>query len=230
VSWAEANPSDPDAGRGLIWAAGVLLGDGAHTRARALLAEAIASYAGTEWEREGIRLLAGVELEEHQYAAAARGFERLSREPYPLWSYLGRIGLERTRRTRVVYACYIGTLIALGGLGLALAVLGASAKGRRRWPPPREVIFVLPISVLLILAALGRPAAEARAITTVAAGGTAIVWTNALYLDASPPRGVARIVFALLGLVQAAGVLFCAIMSSGLWERFVDTLAAGADK
>ena len=87
----------------------------------------------------------------------------------------------------------------------------------------------MPVAALLALTSLGQPPSEAHAVQLVAVGGGLLVWLNAAYFQTHPPRGWRRPFEALLGVGQAAALLFCAVVLCGLWTKFLETMAAGAE-
>ena len=222
-SWVDAHPSDPNAGRGLVWISQLWLTEGKPERAVVLLERAVRDYPGTEWESAAQLKLADLAVRSHRYGVALPLYEKLAVSPLEYYAYLGKTGAEHTRDERSRF----WLLLALsGGLVMVFAVrlrLGGL------WPLPEEVYYAFPIAVMMGLAALAQPEDEARAVGTLAACGVALVWANATYFRRSPPGRWGYLREGLFALVQAAAVLYCAIVANGLWGKFADTLVSGAE-
>jgi len=100
---------------------------------------------------------------------------------------------------------------------------------RALWPIPDELAYPLPVLLVILLASIALERPERMAVITLCTSAIALLWINGAFLRAHPPRGLARAGQALLGLAQALGIFYCAIIASGLWEKLVDTWQMGAD-
>lgn len=224
-SFVSTHPGDPDAGRALIWLGQHYRTAGDDARATEAFLRARRDHPGTEWGLAGTKGLADLALADRRYGDASDLFAELTARPEPLWQYLGRQGLAEAstgRRLWLVFLFAVALLLALnpGRVLLARAPL---------WPAPPEALYVLPVFALLALAALAQPAAEARAVLWVSIGGLWLVLCNAAFFRARPPAGLARYRELLLGILQTAALLYCAIIASGLWQKLVDTVAMGPE-
>lgn len=195
--------------------------------ARPLLERARRDFPGTEWELNAIQGLADLDLAAHRYKQAITGYETLARNPSPLWSYVGQNAARYAREEQIRFNLLVGAVAAV--LALAMFRLWRSGGLRTLWPPPAELIYPLPILLLLLASTLGQEPDEARAIATVSLGAFALLWLNGAYLRAHPPRGLGRVTVAVLGVLQAGALLYCALVANGLWAKFQDTLAMGAE-
>jgi hypothetical protein len=87
----------------------------------------------------------------------------------------------------------------------------------------------MPLFVLMAAVAFGQPVDEGRAVRWLAFGAMGVLWLNGAYLRARPPRGAWRLVYGVLGLAQAAALLYVVVIACGLWDKFHDTLIMGAE-
>lgn len=222
-AWVAANPRDPQAPRGLLWMAQLSRNEYRNRPARELLERILRDYGATEWAHHAQQGLAELDLIDHQYASATARYQALAQEPSRLWSFIGRTGEERARGERWRFRLLLA--VVLGTLGLA-ALRIARAGLRSLWPPPTELIYAAPILLVTLLAAPGQEHDEARAVVTMALGGAALLWLNGAWLRA---RRGQRLAQAALGVAQAAGLVYCALVWNGLWAKLIDTIAMGAE-
>jgi hypothetical protein len=226
-AWIAAHPSDPNAGRGLIWMAELRLADHQFDLAYVLFDRAAREYPDTEWARHGQKNRADLDLYWHHFSAAIAAYDQLSKLPSPYWQYVGRMSLIQARSERVRFIIY-------AALVSGLVLLAAFRLGRARkqlWPPPEEVVYAAPVLMLMMLASLAQPSEEAHAVMTVTIGALLLLWANGAYWRAQPPKARWRWPFeALLGLVQAGSLLYCAVIANGLWLKFAETVTNGAER
>ena len=222
-AYVAAHPNAEDAGRALLLGAQLRRKDGKEELARALLQRVPAS--SSSWLDASLAL-ADLDLFERHFEAAIARYDALAASSPGRWQYQAALGagLARAAQTRVRWVLAIM-------LGLVMLTAWRLFKSGRRalWPLPEEARIGLPIAALLALASLGQPSNEAHAVQAVALGGAALLWCNASYFQEHPPRGWRRPFEALLGVGQAVGLLFCAVVLSGLWAKFVETVTAGAE-
>jgi hypothetical protein len=60
-------------------------------------------------------------------------------------------------------------------------------------------------------------------------GAIAVLWTTTLHLRISRLNWKRRLVESGVGIAQACALLYCAIVFSGLWLKFVQTIMMGAE-
>lgn len=224
AAFAAAHPGSDEGARALLLVGQLWRKDGRDDLAgqayQRVVTEAPASPSALDAELG----LGDLALTARDWAEAARRFERVARVGEGRFLYQARLGLELASAERLRYRLFLGVAAALVALSL-----WRGARARTLWPPPEEVLAALPVAGLLLLASLSQPDAEARAVRVLALGGLALLWANAAAFAARPPRGARRLLEVALGLGQAAGLLFCAIIAGGLWTRFVETLSVGAE-
>jgi hypothetical protein len=224
--WVDAHRGDPQAPRGLLWMAQLERSDGQSERARPLLERVLREGPGTDWALHAQRQLADLDLDRHHYAAAIATYEQLARDPAPFWQNVGKSAAQDARSQRSRFIGLVAALILLIGVALErLARIGLKAL----WPLPNELAYPLPVLVVILIASFSLERAEEQAVITLALGAVALLWINGAYLKLRPPKGLARVPQALLGMVQAIAIFYCAIQTSGLWEKLVDTWQMGAD-
>jgi Tetratricopeptide repeat-like domain len=220
-----AHAGEPQAARGLVWMAQLHRQDGRPEVARPLLARAAREGAGTEWALHARKGLADLALESRDFAEAIEAYDALAREPSPLWQYVGRnAGLDargERDRFRILLA-----LAAAVGLFWLLRLVRARPP---LWPPPRELIWLLPLLRLVALSAPGQEPGEARALCIVSAGCALLLWLNGAWASARVRGTRAALLHAALGAVQMASVAYGAVVVSGLWGKLIDTIAMGGE-
>jgi hypothetical protein len=224
-AWVDAHPTDPNAGRGLIWMAELRLADRRTDLAYALFDRAARDYGDGEWGLHGQKGRADLDVAAHRFAPALETYAKLAARPEPYWQYVGRISVDSARGERLRFYVYAALLLALG----AWTAFRLGRARKQLWPPPEELTWSAPVLLLMLAAAIAQPPEEARAVVWVALGGAALLWANGAYLRARPP-GRRWPLEALLGLAQAAALLYCAVIANDLWMKFAETLTNGAER
>ena len=118
-----------------------------------------------------------------------------------------------------------------------VAGLGASAVSARprraHLRPPAEVVFVAPISAVLVVVSFTSHHAIAPAVAIVAAGGVALAWLSAIGLDARRAAGkpvrARAIAHALACIVAVLALGYIALTRDGLLDMLVETVRFGPD-
>ena len=219
------NPSAPQTARALLLGAQLRRLDGRDDLARPLLERAVVIAAGSDSGFDAMLGLCGLDLAERNYGAAIAGYQKVMESSSGRWQYQAGLGLEYARGARTRWWLLLAVVIALVVVGLWRA--SQALRAGSFWPLPEEARVALPIALLLALASAGQPPSEAHAVQALAAGGAMILWSNAAYFQVAPPLGGRRWFEGFLGIAQAAGLLYCAVVLSGLWEKFAETLSAG---
>ena len=225
-AWVDHHAGHPLAPRGLLWMAQLRRAGREPLLARPLLERLLRDFPPGEWSLHARQGLAELDLEDHHYQAAIARFRGLSAEPQPLWQFLGNAGVKRAQGERLRF------FLALGFLGAAAALslwrLRRSGGPRTLWPPPDEVVYLGPVLLLVALAASAQEHDEAAAVLTLALGLFALLWLNGAWsrFRAGGPGKARR---ALLGGLQAGGLLYCALVFNHLWAKLIDTIAMGAE-
>jgi hypothetical protein len=190
-----------------------------------LFSRAAQDYGDGEWGLHGQKGRADLDLYQHRFGPALATFARLAARPEAYWQYVGRISLEEARHQRTRFWIYVALLAALGAW-----TLGRLGLARQKlWPPPEELLWSAPVLVLMLLAAFAQPAEEAHAVVTVALGGVVLLWANGAFLRLRPP-GRRWPLEAVLGVAQAAALLYCSVIANDLWMKFAETLTSGAER
>ena len=221
--WVDAHPEDPLAPRGLLWMAQLRRADDRADLARPLFAAILRQYPRSDWALHARKGLADLDVQEHRYQRAIETYRALAREPSPFWQYLGRNSAEAAQGARDRFYLFV---VLFG----ATALLWISRVWRRGvrlfWPLPGELVYPLPILLLVLLAATGQEPDEARAICAVAIGAMALLWLNGSWLRAEKRR---RLLNAGFAVAQLCALLYCSVVATGLWGKLIDTFAGGGD-
>ena len=221
-----AHPDTPERARALLWMAELRRVDGDEATARALYAQTLDADPRGPLGLAAVKAVADMDVSAHRYSPALLGYARLAGRPEPYWRFLGTTGVADARSARRRDLAFLVVMVGLLGL-LSFRLAAARAA---LWPPPEECLYLLPVAALSALSSVVLPADERAAVLSVAGGGLALVFVNAVFFRLRPPRGVFRGVEAVLGVAQGAALLYCAVIACGLWTRFANTLANGADR
>jgi hypothetical protein len=220
--WVDGHLADPLAPRGLLWMAQLRRAGQEPAKARALLERIEREFPSSEWALHARQGQAELDVEEHRYGTAIERFDALAKEPSPLWRFLGQAGVKRARGERVRFS------LAIAFFATAAAItawqLRRAGGARALWPPPAELVLMMPLLLILAIAATAQEHDEARALVTVALGLSLVLWVSGACM-----RAKKRLVPAVLGVLQAGGMLYCAIVLNHLWGKLVDTIVMGAE-
>jgi len=226
-AFVTAHPGSDDAARALLLVGQLWRKDGRDDLARQAWERLVAASPESPAALDAALGLADLALTARDYDDAERRFAQLTRVGQGRVLYQAQLGLEQTHAEQTRFRLTLAVAAAL--LALALWRGASAARAKTLWPLPEEVVVAGPVAALLVLASFAQPPAEALAVRLLAFGGLLLVWVNSAAFAARPPRGARRVLEVLLGLAQASGLLFCAIIAGGLWTRFVETLAVGAE-
>jgi hypothetical protein len=227
-AWVGLHPTDPDAGRALIWIAHLYLADHQPDAAQPYFRRAAREYPKTQWGDYGTRGLADSDLAHHRFTEAIRGYESLEGSANPEIDYLGRMGAAEARGGRIRFIFFVAGLALLGGV-FASRLWLARLAGGRLLRVPNELLYVLPVFVIMIIAAFHQEIDEGRTVIVLAVSSMFLLWANGVYLQARPPQRMRRPMEALLALVQAAALMYCSIIVTDVWHKFYDTLLSGPE-
>ena len=225
-TWIDSHHDDPNAGRGLVWMAELHLADQRIDLARPLFARAAADYPGTEWGWQGQKGTADLQVVTHHYAPAITTYEKLSKLDSPYWQYVGRMSAVSAREEQKRWYIFLALCA-----GLLAGVVWRVFRARGSlWPLPEEATYALPVAGVMLAAAFAQPAAEAHAVTTVALGSLVLLYAHGVHLRARTPSRGARVLEGVVGLAEAAALLYCAVVANDLWMKFSETLSNGAER
>lgn len=222
-AWIERSGGDPRAPRGLLWMAQIRRNDQRDDLARPLYQRVVRDAPGSSWALHARKGLGDVDLAAHQYASAIARYQSLAALPDAHWKYVGSNAAAYARGERVRFQI----LVALAALLLSSSLLQLARAGRagKLWPPPREVVWSLPVLLGVFVASFAQEPAEAAALRTLAASALALLWAQGAALRASTRFWVP----ALAGVAQTVALLYCALVGNGLWAKLVDTVAMGGE-
>ncbi len=226
--WLQENPTSPEVPRGLLWIARLRAMDGEAERGRPELERVLRDFAGTEWDLRATKELADLDVQERHWTAALAGYQKLADNPQQPWKQIGSLALLQVRPQRERYFLFEGLALALLLFGVARLALAARA-GLTPWKPPTEILVGAPVIGMLLLAALAQPPAQAKAVQLLALGGAFLVWANGALLSGARWTLPRRILESVLGLAQAAALLYCAVVAAGLWDNLVHTMIVGVE-
>jgi hypothetical protein len=222
-AWIAANPASPDVPLARFWQAQSFVRESRFSDADRVL-EGLSDIPGDlKWDARVLR--ADLLLAQHRWSAAEHAYAAIAAPAGSRWEYEAR---TRTELARSGGHRQLAVWITLAAL-LGVAGWRAASLRRALWPPPEELLFAAPLLVVALIAAAPRPSDERLAILSVALSAAPLLWINGAYLRARALKPMRRAGEALLGVAQASGVLFCAVVLSGLWDSVVNTWMAGVE-
>jgi len=222
-AWIAANPDSPGVGLAHFWQAQSYVRESRFDDADRIL-EGLTTFAGDlRWDAQVMR--ADLLLAQRRWFAAEHAYAAITAPHGSRWEYEARTRAEVARSGGRRQIGVWLTLAALVGLTLRRAM---RLRGGL-WPPPEELLFAAPLLAVMIIAAAPRPPDERFAVFYVAFAAAPLLWVNGAWLRARPLRPLGRAGEALLGIAQACGVLFCAVVLSGLWDSVMNTWMAGVE-
>lgn len=139
----------------------------------------------------------------------------------------------RRFRARVGLAAWIA--LALGALGVVALLRRRTGTwrgaARTLWPPPLEVIYLVPVAAVLVVVAERGNALAARAVESILAGAIAITWLHGAVLRSRPGRlGTVALTLHVAALCAAvAAVAWIAIVHDQLLDLLLETWRSGHD-
>jgi hypothetical protein len=221
--WIDAHRGAPGVAIARFWLAGSFASESRFVDADRILAALVSEGSSVKWDAALLR--ADVELQQRHWATAENEYRAIAAPKGSRWEYEASERAEVARwagwRQHVMWGLLVGLV--------TLTLWRAYAGRRALWPPPEEVLWVGPLLLLMLAAALPREAEERSAIAGIALGGLVLLWANGAWLKVHPLSFAARAREAVLGLAQATAVLYCAIVASGLWDSVMNTFAAGPE-
>jgi len=221
-----SSPEFPDAPRAMLWLGTTLEGGGRRDEALARYREVRRRWPDGEWAARAARAEGDLLLARDELDAAEAAYRALSGEARD--AMLTRVAVERGRG-RLAVAAWIVLALAVAA---ALAVVWRRAGGLRPLiRPPAEVLYLLPVALLLAAAGLTENEALARAIAFVCAGGLVITWLSGAALEAARPVGRARLASHLVVVALAvAAVVYLAVSRERLIDFILETVRFGPER
>lgn len=146
--------------------------------------------------------------------------------------------LERIDRGRRLDFWYRVSWIALvvSVVGLIASLVEAALRGGRRRPsfkPPVEVLYLLPVGVVLVGVALTTHRAIAPAVCILLIGGLALAWVSGITLELlrihARPIGLRATLNVALCLTAVAALVYITLTHGDLLEMMIETVKFGPD-
>lgn len=241
----EQNPKWVGLPRALLWLGRAYEQTGQLDKAKQRFLEAARAAPGTEHEFDGYRGAGRVAVAQGNFEEAERLYRAmpLGDDPARIRDFEYAIEhLDRERlRARLYIASYVILALFLIGMLLSLRLASGSWRraGRDLARPPTEVLFMVPITLILIAASYkGHP--EIRpAVAIVCFGGMVIAWLSGAGLVAARAsrhaepsrwRRLLRPSLHILACVAAVGaVCYIAVHRTRLIELVIATARFGPD-
>jgi len=232
-----ANAPWPGAADAALFHAEWLQRTGRLAAAQRRFAEIAARWPGSTHAAQAIRGAAGVALEAHDWDRA----DELARQ-LPTADEADRVLREelfyRTARGRRFDFWYRVAWFVL--VGCTLALVGSLLEARRRGgrspiprKPPVEVLFLAPVSVVLLAVALTTHRAMAPAVAILSVGGLALAWLSGMTLELlrahRRPLGLRAAIHAALCVAAVAALAYIVLTHDDLLEMMIETIRFGPD-
>lgn len=138
---------------------------------------------------------------------------------------------KRARRYHLYFAALalLFVLLAAGVVSLRNAHGSWRAAGHALVHPPTEVLFMVPIALVLTLGAFTGHHGTAKAVTMISIGGVAITWLNGSGLS-GPKRSRLRIWLHVSGsAIAVVCVCYIALHTTNLIDQMLQVLRLGPD-
>jgi hypothetical protein len=238
---ALAERSWPGAAEAALWSAELARRRGAAAEAIARYQRVLERFAADPAAILAARGLAGVAVEQGDWALAERMAlalpQREAADVVTRAELLDKVATGRlvSRWLRRAYRA-----LALVGAALLLSLLQVSgvrrpgAALRALWPPPLEVVYMAPVAALLIGASLTTHTSLAPAVSTICLGGLALSWLSGAALTQARRRGrEARwrsATHILLGVIAALALMLVAVQRGDLLDMLIATLQVGPER
>lgn len=218
--WVAAHRGDPRVPQAELWMAQIRFNDRRGELAAPLYERVLRDAPDSKWALHAKKGLADVDLLRHRYDRAIARYDALSALPDPHWQYVGSNAALHAKGERLRFR----VLVVLAAL-LLLVAATQLYRAPSLWPPPRELVWGLPLLLCIFAASFGQEPEEAAALRTLSVGAIALLWAQGAALRDSRRFWLP----ALSGFAQCLALLYCALIANGLWEKLVDTVAMGAE-
>jgi len=233
---ALADAAWPGAPEAALWHAEWLRRSRRFAEADAQFAAIGARWAGTPHALAALRGAAGTALDARDYARATAlaqqlpsidPADRVLREELLLAAARGR------RRARWYTLAWLATLAGIGGLAGSFAEALHRAPRPRRLRAPLELLFLLPVTAVLVGVALTTHEMIAPAVLTLSLGGLVLAGLSGATLDllraAGRPLRRRAAVHAALCIGTALALLYIALMRDDLLDMVIETVRFGPE-
>lgn len=138
---------------------------------------------------------------------------------------------KRVRRQRYYVVAIVVLLVLLGAgvvsLRLAYSSWGEALRGLAR--PPGEVVFMVPVALVLTLGAFTGHHGTAKAVAMISFGGVVVAWLNGAGLSGRKASGLRVGVHVVGSVVAVVCVCYVALHATNLIDQMMRVLKLGPD-
>jgi hypothetical protein len=133
------------------------------------------------------------------------------------WAFIARV---------VLGACFLLAIVTLRRRAGSFR-----AAARALWPPPLEVLYLVPVALVLGAVANTGNLLAARAVQLVLVGAVAITWLSgsSLQLARADDRSKSAIAHAFVAALATLALVYAAVMREQLLDVLVETWRSGHD-
>jgi TolA-binding protein len=220
----------------LLWLGSVHERAGRYDRAIARYLEVTRRWPDTEDARDAFRGAGDSALAAGDYGAAERYYRAMRDPESPARVRTFRDAMRRVRTARLRARLYTAAqVVVVVALLLLLAGLRLGAGSWRDMaaamvPPPTEIIYMLPIAVLLSAASFTAHYAIAPAVIIVCSGGLIVTWLSGASLRAGGRPGAARaLAHAAISFLAILAITYIALHRQHLLDMLIRTVRFGPD-
>jgi tetratricopeptide (TPR) repeat protein len=223
-----------------LWLAGVDERAGRHDSAMRRYLAASERFAEPEARFDALRGAGDVALRLRRYDDAERYYRMLDPRSDPgrriaIDEALAAV-VEARGRSRWLWATT--AVSGAGFLALTLFLLGAArtvrAAARALWPPPGEVLYLVPVAVLLSAVSYTDYQGLGPAVTAVSSGGVVAAWLSGASLGlrrrAGRPTVPIVAAHALAAGIAILALVYVAVYTTDLLDPVLETLRYGPER
>lgn len=230
-------PNWSGAPRAVLWLGNIHQRAGRLSRAAAYYQQVLDDWPDSEYVYRALRGAGDTALLRDRFDEAEDFYGRLPASGAPDRTLNRADALYDVERMRLRAQIYLGAFALLGLIAIALTLSLRNAAGsnaaavRALWPPPTEVLFMVPIAALLIGAGYSDFYAIGPAVAIVTIGGIAVTWLSGAALAAAPqPCGPLRASGHVIGSLTAVLALcYIALHRGHLLDLLIETVRFGPD-
>jgi len=233
-------PAWPGAPAVAMWLAGLDSHAGRYESALRRYASAAETYRAPEARFDALRGAGDMALHLGRFSDAERYYGMMDAGGDPA----RRIAIDEALagvnqvRGRSRWFSLSALLTGAGFLALALSLLrgarGPRAALRALWPPPTEILYLLPVAVLLCAVSYTDYQGLGPAVTIVSTGGVVAAWLSGAGLVVRRAAGGGRATGAAIAHAAVAGIivlalLYAAVYTTNLIDPVAETLRYGPE-
>jgi hypothetical protein len=222
-----------------LWVAAIEARQGRYAIALRRYLDAAERYPVPEVRFDALRGAGDMALRLGRYDEAARHYRALDPGDDPgrraaIDEALGQVVSARGRsRWFALSASAVGAGFLALVISLVVAARSPRVALRSLWPPPTEVLYLVPVALILGALSWADFQGLGPAVTAISTAGTASAWISGAALGLRRRRGsrmgVAVAVHALAAALAVIGMVYAAMYENELIDPILDTIRFGPE-